>query len=86
MALEVLKREPEGAFVVRESNSRSGRLALSVRVPVDFHPSGIAHYLIIRAPKGFRIKVSSRYIVFYVRMNHIEIINREDILILIFIS
>ena len=57
LALEVLKREPEGAFVVRESNSRSGRLALSVRVPVDFHPSGIAHYLIIRAPKGFRIKV-----------------------------
>ena len=57
LALEVLKREPEGAFLVRASNSRSGRLALSVRVPLDFHPTGIAHYLIVRAPKGFRIKV-----------------------------
>ena len=84
--MEVLKREPEGAFVVRESNSRSGRLALSVRVPVDFHPSGIAHYLIIRAPKGFRIKVSSRYTVFYVQLSHIELIDKLDILILIFIS
>ena len=64
LALEVLKREPEGAFVVRESNSRSGRLALSVRVPVDFHPTGIAHYLIIRAPKGFRIKVQTCFDLF----------------------
>ena len=61
LALEVLKREPEGAFLVRESNSRSGRLALSVRVPLHFHSSGIAHYLIVRAPKGFRIKVIINY-------------------------
>ena len=57
LTLEVLSREPEGAFVVRESNSRNSGLALSVRVPLDFHPGGIAHYLIVRAPKGFRIKV-----------------------------
>eukprot|EP00095_Tigriopus_kingsejongensis_P002622 maker-scaffold290_size220039-snap-gene-0.5 protein:Tk02622 transcript:maker-scaffold290_size220039-snap-gene-0.5-mRNA-1 annotation:"PREDICTED: uncharacterized protein LOC100163483 isoform X1" len=56
LALEVLSREPEGAFLVRESNSRNTGLALSVRVPLDFHPGGIAHYLIIRAPKGFKIK------------------------------
>jgi hypothetical protein len=57
LALEVLLREPDGAFLVRESHSRTSGLALSVRVPLDFHPGGIAHYLIVRAPKGFRIKV-----------------------------
>ncbi len=53
----MLRREPDGAFLVRHSHSRAGGLALSVRVPLDFHPGGIAHYLIVRAPKGFRIKV-----------------------------
>ena len=58
LALEVLLREPDGSFLVRESHSRGASgLALSVRVPLDFHPGGIAHYLIVRAPKGFRIKV-----------------------------
>ena len=52
----MLKREPEGSFIVRASNSKNG-LALSVRVPQDFHPEGIVHYLIIRSPKGFKIKV-----------------------------
>ena len=56
LSLEVLKREPEGSFIVRASNSKNG-LALSVRVPQDFHPEGIVHYLIIRSPKGFKIKV-----------------------------
>ncbi len=58
LALEVLRTEPEGAFLVRESHSRAGAgLALSVRVPRGFHRDGIAHYLVVRAPKGFRIKV-----------------------------
>ena len=58
LALEVLLREPDGSFLVRESHSRGASgLALSVRVPLDFHPGGIAHYLIVRAPKGYRIKV-----------------------------
>ena len=58
LALEVLLREPDGSFLVRESHSRGASgLALSVRVPLDFHPGGIAHYLIVRAKKGFRIKV-----------------------------
>ncbi len=62
LALEVLLREPDGAFLVRESLSRSpSGLALSVRVPLDFHPGGIAHYLIVRAPKGFRIKVRTSF-------------------------
>ena len=59
LSLEVLKREPEGSFIVRASNSKNG-LALSVRVPQDFHPEGIVHYLIIRSPKGFKIKVIIR--------------------------
>ena len=61
VSLEALLREPEGAFVVRESHSQGqSGLALSVRVPHDFYPGGIAHYLIIRAAKGFRIKVCKR--------------------------
>ena len=57
LSLEVLKRDPPGSFIVRSSSSKNG-LALSVRVPQDFHPEGILNYLIIRAPKGFKIKVS----------------------------
>lgn len=56
LALEVLRQEPEGSFLVRASNSKTGGLALSVRVPLDFNPAGIVHYLIIRAPKGYRVK------------------------------
>jgi len=55
LSLEVLRREPEGSFVVRASNSKNG-LALSVRVPDNYHPEGIINYLIIRSPKGFKIK------------------------------
>ena len=56
LSLEVLKRDPPGSFIVRSATSKNG-LALSVRVPQDFHPEGILNYLIIRAPKGFKIKV-----------------------------
>ncbi|XP_049855676.1 EGFR adapter protein-like [Schistocerca gregaria] len=56
IALEVLGREPEGAFMVRESTSKPGCYALSLRVPRDFQPSGIAHYLILRTAKGYKIK------------------------------
>ena len=52
----MLKRDPPGSFIVRSATSKNG-LALSVRVPQDFHPEGILNYLIIRAPKGFKIKV-----------------------------
>eukprot|EP00093_Oithona_nana_P005163 05163.XXX_263540_264974_1 [CDS] Oithona nana genome sequencing. len=55
LSLEVLKRDPPGSFIVRSATSKNG-LALSVRVPQDFHPEGILNYLIIRAPKGFKIK------------------------------
>lgn len=58
IALEILAQEPVGAFMVRESTSKPGCFALSLRVPRSFQPTGIAHYLIIRANKGYKIKVS----------------------------
>lgn len=58
ITLEVLAQESVGAFMVRESTSKPGCYALSLRVPRDFQPSGIAHYLIMRTNKGYKIKVS----------------------------
>lgn len=57
ITLEVLGQEPVGAFMVRESTTKPGCFALSLRVPQEFHPLGIAHYLILRTNKGFKIKV-----------------------------
>ncbi|XP_053634450.1 EGFR adapter protein isoform X1 [Cherax quadricarinatus] len=56
IALEVLSHEPVGAFMVRESTSKPGCYALSLRVPRDFTVSGIAHYLIVKTNKGYKIK------------------------------
>lgn len=58
IALEVLGAQAPGAFLVRGSTTQHGCLALSLRVPRDFAPMGIAHYLILRTPKGYKIKVS----------------------------
>lgn len=44
--------------MVRESTSKPGCYALSLRVPREFQPSGIAHYLIMRTNKGYKIKVN----------------------------
>ncbi|XP_063824462.1 EGFR adapter protein-like [Ostrinia nubilalis] len=56
IALEVLSSQPVGSFLVRGSTTQAGCYALSVRVPRDFTPAGIAHYLILRTPKGYKIK------------------------------
>lgn len=61
IALEILGQEPVGAFMVRESTSKPGCFALSLRVPRNFQPTGIAHYLIVRTNKGYKIKVSKTY-------------------------
>ncbi|XP_037083713.1 tensin-2-like [Pollicipes pollicipes] len=45
-----------GAFMVRESTTKHGCYALSLRVPRDFQVSGIAHYLILKTAKGYKIK------------------------------
>ncbi|CAH1173638.1 unnamed protein product [Phaedon cochleariae] len=56
IALEILAREPVGAFMVRQSTSKPGCFALSLRVPRTFQPTGIAHYLIVRVNKSYKIK------------------------------
>lgn len=56
IALEILGQEPVGAFMVRESTSKIGCFALSLRVPRNFQQTGIAHYLIVKTNKGYRIK------------------------------
>lgn len=65
ITLEVLSQEPEGAFMVRESTSKPGCYALSLRVPREFQPSGIAHYLIMRTNKGYKIKVILFHVFLY---------------------
>ncbi|KAL4703556.1 hypothetical protein ACJJTC_013061 [Scirpophaga incertulas] len=57
IALEVLRGQPEGAFLVRGSGTQAGCYALSVRVPRGFAAGGIAHYLILRSASGYKIKV-----------------------------
>ncbi len=56
ISLEVLSRQSPGAFLVRQSESKMGCFALSLRVPP---PSlcKVAHYLILRTQRGFKIKV-----------------------------
>ncbi|XP_045519707.1 tensin-like isoform X2 [Pieris brassicae] len=56
IALEVLSAQAPGAFLVRASTTQAECLALSLRVPRDFAAHGIAHYLILRTPKGYKIK------------------------------
>ena len=56
--MSVLAKEPLGSFMVRNSETQPGTLALSVRVPDTFHPCGISHYIIKRLENGYQIKVS----------------------------
>ena len=56
--MSVLAKEPLGSFMVRNSETQPGTLALSVRVPDTFHPLGITHYIINILEKGYQIKVS----------------------------
>lgn len=55
--MNALLQQPEGAFVIRFSESKRKCLALSVRVPFTHNPVGIAHYLIIRNDSGFKLRV-----------------------------
>ncbi|KAH8270504.1 hypothetical protein KR018_010907 [Drosophila ironensis] len=54
ISLEVLSRQSPGAFLVRQSSTKPGCFALSLRVPP---PSPrVAHYLILRTQSGYKIK------------------------------
>ena len=58
IAMSVLAKEPLGSFMVRNSETQPGTLALSVRVPSTFHPLGITHYIINMLKNRYQIKVS----------------------------
>lgn len=55
ISLEVLDRQSPGAFIVRRSTTKPDCFALSLRVPPP--APKVAHYLILRTIKGFKIKV-----------------------------
>lgn len=54
MSLEVLAHQAPGEFMVRPTHNKNGSYTLSLRVP-GAHK--ITHYLIVRTPKGYKIKV-----------------------------
>ncbi|KAM7354996.1 EGFR adapter protein-like isoform 1-T3 [Cochliomyia hominivorax] len=54
ISLEVLSKKNPGAFLVRQSNTKPGCFALSLRVPPP--APKVAHYLILRTPRGYKIK------------------------------
>lgn len=62
ISLEVLSRQNPGAFLVRQSSSKPGCFALSLRVPPP--APKVAHYLIMRTPRGYKIKVSQYQMVY----------------------
>jgi tensin len=55
-SLEALAQKSPGDFIVRRSNNKNGSFTLSLRVPGGSHK--IAHYLIVRSHRGYKIKVS----------------------------
>lgn len=59
--MEILQQEPVGSFLVRESTSKPGCYALSVRVPKECQKPSIAHYLITQTNRGFKIKVRTEF-------------------------
>jgi hypothetical protein len=60
ISLEILSRQNPGAFLVRQSTSKAGCFALSLRVPPP--APKVAHYLILRTERGYKIKVFWRQI------------------------
>lgn len=56
ISLEVLRRKNIGEFLVRESSTKPGCFALSLRAPPP--APKVVHYLILRTPRGYKIKVS----------------------------
>ncbi|XP_031619936.1 uncharacterized protein LOC116338666 [Contarinia nasturtii] len=54
ISLEVLRRKNPGEFLVRESSTKPGCFALSLRAPPP--APKVVHYLILRTPRGYKIK------------------------------
>lgn len=67
-AIKMLENSPIGSFIVRYSTTKQSCYALSVRVPNDYHLTGIAHYLIIITSQNtFKIKVFFKFYQIYSR-------------------
>ena len=56
--IEMLENSEEGAFFVRDSQSRPGCYALTVRVPYEVNDSGYGNYLITQEGGLFTIQVT----------------------------
>ena len=55
--MSYLMEEPVGSFIVRDSASNPGCLAISVKIP----DGSILHYLIVRDEKGWYLQGSDRH-------------------------
>lgn len=55
--MDMLQTSEEGSFFVRNSQSRKGCHALTVRVPTDCYPEGYGNYLITPVPEGVKLEV-----------------------------
>lgn len=62
ISLEVLSRQSPGAFLVRQSSTKPGCFALSLRAPPP--ASKVVHYLILRTSQGYKIKVILIFLIF----------------------
>ncbi len=51
-----LHNQEIGSFLIRLSSSCKNCYALSIRVPYFANANGIAHYLIVRNEKGYKLK------------------------------
>lgn len=54
---EMLEKSEEGSFFVRDSQSKPGCYALTMRVPWEAKPSGFGNFLIVKVKDGVMIQV-----------------------------
>ena len=55
--MEMLEKSEDGAFFVRDSQSRPGCHALTMRAPHEVNPNGFGNFLIIKAVDGLMLQV-----------------------------
>ena len=58
----MLEKAEEGSFFVRDSQSRPGCYALTMRVPQETSPSGFGNFLIVKVKDGVMIQVSTNQV------------------------